>query len=183
MELEKAMKTEHPEKFFVFIRDIGAANQLWPELTEAGISRLSLLPNDLEPAQKFASLCEGLGEVSLKNINSKIKMPKYWQELNHLLARYSEHLINPDPDSAADIVSVLEHLDARRKPERFEKILQLIQVIQTEPSTEIATKWRRWQSLSAGAKTKDLPSGLTGPEIKAALRALLIEIIANDLHG
>ncbi|MBT3426903.1 MAG: multifunctional CCA tRNA nucleotidyl transferase/2'3'-cyclic phosphodiesterase/2'nucleotidase/phosphatase [Gammaproteobacteria bacterium] len=183
MELEKAMKTEHPEKFFVFIRDIGAANQLWPELTEAGISRLSLLPNDLEPAQKFASLCEGLGEASLKNINSKIKMPKYWQELNLLLARYSEQLINPDTNSAAQIVSTLEHMDARRKPERFEKILQLIQVIQPKPSNETTTKWRKWQALSAATKTKNLSPGLTGPEIKAALRALLIEIIANDLHG
>lgn len=183
MELEKAMKTEHPDKFFTFIRDIGAANQLWPDLTEAGITRLTLLPNDLEPALKFASLCQGLSEANLKNINNNVKMPKYWQELNLLLAQYSEQLINPHPDSAAHIVSTLEHLDARRKPERLEKILQLIQVIQPNPSNEIATKWRKWQALCADAKTNNLPPGLTGPEIKAAFRALLIKIIGNDLHG
>jgi len=183
MELEKAMKTEHPEKFFVFIRDIGAANQLWPDLTEAGISRLTLLPNEMEPAQKFASLCQGLNQTSLENLNNKIKMPKYWQELNLLLARYSEQLINPDLDSASEIVSTLEHMDARRKPERFEKILQLVQVIQPKSSNEIATKWRKWQALCARVNTQNLLPGLTGPEIKSALKALLIEIIANDLHG
>ncbi len=183
MELDKAMKTQHPENFFAFIMDIGAANQFWPDLTEAGITRLTLLPDDLDPAQKFAGLCWGLSETDLENMSSHVRLPKYWQELNLLLARHSERLINPDLASAPQIVSTLEHLDARRKPERFEKLLQLIQVIQSNPSNGIEAKWKKWQALCANAKTNTLSAHLTGPEIKAAISASLIKIIEDDLHG
>jgi hypothetical protein len=78
----------------------------------------------------------------------------------------------------------LEQLDARRKPERFERILEIIETLQpTQLNSEIATKWRLWQGLCARAQTKDIPKHLKGAEIKSALRAALINIIASQLHG
>ena len=184
MELDKVLKTEHPEKFFTFIEDIGAAAHLWPDMTQAAIARMNLIAINLEPAQKFACLCLDLTETSLQKINDKVRLPKQWQDLNILLTRHYQQLVNSDLKSPAHIVTTLEHLDARRKPERFEKILKIIEALQPiQSNIEIAAKWRQWQALCAQSQTKNLPRHVTGVEIKTAIRASHIAIIASHLRG
>ena len=204
-ELVKALVTETPARFFKVLAACGALHTLFPEFAalepnhtadEHGHTVIRLpvleqavdLSNDI--AVRFAALaCDidratsnGLRSDELEALCERYRVPGACRELARLVLQQRRQAQSADTLPAAELLELLNSLDAFRRPGRFDQFL-LVCTADANAEQRGFTGEHLQQALAAARSVRadDLAQqGLSGKEIGAALQQKRIAAIEKS---
>jgi tRNA nucleotidyltransferase (CCA-adding enzyme) len=133
-ELARGLMAEQPSRMFDLLQEAHALPVLFEPLALAWrerdlgrfVDRSALAGLSLE--QRYAVLCHRLGEGILA-LSQHWRVPSECRDMAQLLSREAAALRNSEEASPEALLQLLESVDAKRKPERFEAILAASQII------------------------------------------------------
>jgi len=199
-EIDKALISEAPGRFFRFLNDLNAGSKLWPELNENAVGlceQIASLSTGRE--ERIAALFWYLDNDAMKKINNRLKLPKQLVDLA-LLRDHFEVWSKLDSLTATDIVAWLYHIDAFRRVDRFKKVnrffdvvskclLELSPELSPEPLLQPSPKtdhiknyqdaWLKNHELATSIKAKEFTAKYQGKALGQALRLAQIEKISS----
>jgi tRNA nucleotidyltransferase (CCA-adding enzyme) len=199
-ELERALRTTHPGRFFQVLQDCGALAEVLPEidvlLHEAapGAAAMQALQAAADqgrsPPVRWAAMLTDLDTSALESLSVRLRIPNEYSELAALSARL-DRLLRTGGQSAETVVGnpallirLLESADAFRRPERFASWLEVLSARTTAsglPHETVSRLTSRFGSAQILAAAAHLDAGelsaLRGPEIATRLRALRIDAL------
>lgn len=142
-EMSRALQENTPVLFFQSLQACGALQKILPEMGEKTevrqnqnrvkplISNVNILLSKAENALKavtkitndpkirFAAFMQGLTESLFFQLCQRLKMPSDYQDLTLLAIRYQKDYRAIHKKNAEEILRLLEHLDAFRRPARM----------------------------------------------------------------
>jgi tRNA nucleotidyltransferase (CCA-adding enzyme) len=141
-ELERALATDNPERALEVLHECAALAVLLPELTRAeGLpvaldalhraTAITTAQGQPDTAARWAALLAHLPQAELEALCERLRVPTDHRDLAVLAARMHERLratAGTDAPLAADpdgMLTLLEHADAWRRPERFGRWLEV----------------------------------------------------------
>jgi tRNA nucleotidyltransferase (CCA-adding enzyme) len=180
MEVQKALHTDQPSRFFDLLNQVGAHQLLWPAIQIEKISLLKKLEAGHPlPEQKFAALCWEASD-DLKNQLTQLKIPNRFLDLALAASKHLDALLISKP-TAETAVDLMYQLDAFRRPDRFRSLSELaISVARAEGRAAPAGWFTLYEKIGqiSGAQ---IDSALKGPEFGRALRQARINELALHL--
>ena len=185
VEMEKALGTTHPEVFFHTLSDCQALAVLLPELSVSqGIAALArAAPHTPRLDCRWASLLSDLPEARVKAINQHLKVPNAYSLLATRVSAARPTLKNALRD-ATECMALIKLLDALRRDEPFEGVCETLIALE-QNSDEAKTTIELLRNACEQARTVTAAdfteSGLTGPDLGAAIEAARIEQIREVL--
>lgn len=115
-ELEKTLKTTHPELFFITLQEVDALKNLLPKLTDQGLAALKRAKKNVDDQViSFAAL-------SFEGPYLK-KCPNNFADLQNLVATHYQNFNQFKKLSVDEKLNLLHSLDFLRRPERSENFL------------------------------------------------------------
>jgi tRNA nucleotidyltransferase (CCA-adding enzyme) len=203
-ELERALITTQPRRFFELLKDTGALPVVMAELASflhapgPGAIALQALQHaaasNASAPVRWATLLAGMEENEIVTLCERLRAPREFTDLARLATRLGAHLHGSGRDLAAAmanadaVVRLLELADAWRRPERFAQWLQVMTARATAagvPSTPVAAMCRRLSlalQLTSGVR---LPGSelaeLQGPAIAVQLRLRRVTALRQNL--
>ena len=203
-ELLKALATQAPTRFFQVLAGCGALGVLFPELLPAadratierhgqGTIVLPVLEQAVALSDRttirFAALAcdmdnlhpEGQGENALASLCERYRVPNAFCDLARLALQQRRRLQAATGQSAAEVLRLLNRVDAFRREERFSELLQVCAADAAASHREFSSDYLR-QALAAAqsVNTAGLQlHGLSGKEIGRALQQGRIEAIGR----
>lgn len=139
-EMEKALRTETPSRFFEMLAACGALEKLFPSLCPHLSLRLKQLHKacalSTKTTVRFAALFSESTESELKTVCQRYRVPKDYQSLTHL-ALQQKHLYHTL--LLAEAKTVLDFLlkaDALRRPDRFADLLVVCEAVASTSTVE-----------------------------------------------
>ena len=168
-EVQKALATNHPARFFELLSQVGAHEKLWPSILEAKIELLKQIESRVDtPEQRFAALCDQAGIELAQNLNA-VKAPKRFAELAEAASRHLQKLMVTAPD-AEFAIELIYQLDALRRPDRFKSLATLAASVATVKNLEPPANWPLLIDETLQITAAQLDATLEGPQIGEALR-------------
>jgi tRNA nucleotidyltransferase (CCA-adding enzyme) len=177
-ELNKALKTTQPEEFFIYLKDIGAHDILWPEISDSIIEKLAALPIP-DPDTRLALLLMDLSADEISQFAKRLKLSNDRKELAQLVTRFHQTWARLHDLTAEEVVALLVATDAFRKSDRFNQFNQVCEAIL---GGSLADRWRLCQFTASEVRARDLATDATGPALGAAVRAEQVRRIRNVLQ-
>lgn len=148
-ELEKALKTDRPSRFFKVLHGCGALAKLFPEIDALYLSdaahadamhrdngeiyamrvleQTAVISTD--PKVRFAALAMNLDNDNeeavraVEQICTRFRLPNDFRELSVLAARYHQSIEQAVTLSAEELLKLMEDCDALRRQDRFADLL------------------------------------------------------------
>ena len=170
------------------------------------LEQCALLTDDCET--RYAALChdlgkgitpeehwpshrghEKLGVPIIDNLSKRLKAPTSYVQLAKIVSEFHLHLHRVEELKPKTIVKVLEHTDAFRKPERFEKFILACEADYRGrtgfekldyPQSEIMKKALS-ASLNLSTKTI-IEQGFTGKQIGEQIHQQRVRLVANSMN-
>jgi len=115
--MDRALAEIAPVIFIQVLRASGALARILPELdnqSEQRLQQATLLT--LDPKVRFAVLLSK--ESALKTLCQRLKVPNDYQSLAQLVIRYRSDYCRLPEMKAEEILTLFEHLDVFRRPQR-----------------------------------------------------------------
>lgn len=226
-ELEKALLTDQPSRFFYCLRDVGALSILFPEIDrlfgvpqhpkwhpeiDTGIHVMLVLDQAAKLSDdigvRFAALCHDLGKgttpaamlpshkghearsIALtKALCKRLRIPRSITTLALKVAEFHTHSHLLFELTAAEVLAVLEGLDAFRQPQRFAQFLLASEAdFRGRPGyeeAEMPEKLAFQACFDAARQITAAPfvqAGLQGPAISAAVATQRCTVIEDTLR-
>ena len=190
-EWQKALKSTAPQRFFQVLQACNATEVLFPKLPLTPVTLTALewsasLQND--PVINFAVLLHDYPDIL--TLSERYRVPRSYREVAQLCQQNLATFLSIQPHQHEIILSLLERLDALRKKERWEQwcvACQIIQSTQVATSTLLAQPYqilmRAWQAADNVKAGDHVQKGLSGPDIKKAIRSQRLQAIAAALTG
>jgi tRNA nucleotidyltransferase (CCA-adding enzyme) len=175
-ELNRALETPMPARFFEVLYHCNALARIFPELAQlfhqpfASSVALTYLnaTADLGGGERFAALAVPLahyphGQKDFEHLCTRLRVPTEYKELGRLLMTITPQT----PTTAAEWVNILQTCDAFRRPARFMRCVNLCQ--RWRP--DFAQQLQRAYDLCAPIQAQTLiAQGVCGADIGIALR-------------
>ena len=181
-ELARGLMYPHAARMLDALKACGALARMLPALDHAwpapGVcaALAQAVAIDAPLPVRWAALLHQLGMDEAGMVQSAVRAPQACADLARMLIREQGSLQSPDHDSQSAL-SLLEHCDALRKPERFEQLLQAMACVRRDMEP-LLQGWRRAldasRAVQAGAIAQAVPPepALTRAErIRAAVAA------------
>ena len=182
-ETERALSEADPLAYFKVLDECHALSQVFPELAStwqlgdptAKDFLASLAQASTAAEQRFVALSSHLSCDQLHAMAARLRISKSYTQLAELFIRYGEKVHSVMSLSAEQQLSLLESLDALRRPERLESLLSLCQShwclghpgVSSYPQSEyLDAAIEKVKSINA-QELRD--QGLSGKEIAEAL--------------
>lgn len=170
-ETERALAERSPQVFMSVLNHCGATDFWFPELKSPGEPTLLALEragvSNSETPVRFALMCGELEPAALTALCSRLKAPIQHGQLAELLIALTPLTVSPP--QAESLLTVLERIDAWRRPERCPRITQALDL--QKPGTPWSKAIREGLAITAAINAKQLVAqGLKGPAVGAALR-------------
>ena len=142
------------------------------------LSTISQVQTD--PRIRWAACIQPMGEKSLISIANYLKIPNEYSELALNVIRYQPTLLNIFQLNSEEILQLLEHLDAFRRPSRLQDFISSCQIPNESAKDFIQKIFEQLEKLDvkllvAGLNTKD------GEHIKTAIRKARLETIMREV--
>lgn len=183
-ETERALSEADPLAYFNVLDECHALSQVFPELAstwQLGVPTAmdfmaSLAKTSTSTEQRFAALSSHLSSDQLHAMASRLRISKSYTQLTELFIRYGENVHGVMSLSAEQQLSLLESLDALRRPERLESLLSLCQSHWCLSHPETSSYPQSAYLQAAIEKIKSINAqelrdqGLSGQEIAEALQ-------------
>jgi tRNA nucleotidyltransferase (CCA-adding enzyme) len=205
-ELERALSTSQPLKFFEVLHNCGAMLRLFPECgpvlqsaeaaTRACGSLRAAAASEFSNPVRWSAFVAELDEPALAAAHARLRAPNEYSELAELACRLSKLLRSearlPEENltTAEQLLALLEAADAFRRPERFEAWLQVAQARATGSDVPLSVialltdRVRRGLATAAAVKLDtDGTSELKGPQIGERIRSQRLAALAKFLSG
>ena len=200
-ELNKALVTDQPARFFKVLHSCGALAVLFPELEplyestddshgvreSAALRRFERAAQLATPEERFALLGWILAEVrgdqaaaaDLEALCARTKVPNDYRELALLVARQGAALDGCLEQSPEAVMALLEACDALRRPERFAQALPVCRVARDVSWPQQDYLLRCLDAAAAVNAAGLVAQGLKGPAVGQALHNLRVAAIAK----
>ena len=126
-ELMKALAERHPERFFEILNDCGALQVLFPEIQpilqeiKAALDNAAMVGWD--SIIRFSGLFYHCDIAATRQLCDRYRAPTDYRELAILVSTYHDYYEKVLTFGADILLSIIEGVDAFRRPERFEKFL------------------------------------------------------------
>jgi tRNA nucleotidyltransferase (CCA-adding enzyme) len=119
-ELQRALQEQNPAQFFLTLQACGALQVMLPQLQRTQIAALERVAHSSEdPIVRFGALFVELdGGTAERLTKQQLKAPKNYHAMAQLIAKYADDYRQVNMD-AEQRLTLLEKLDAFRRPERF----------------------------------------------------------------
>ena len=184
-ELQRALETDHPWRFFEVLLDC-RAHVLQPlVLDEVPIDLLkkATLETHSTPL-RFAVLLSGLTPANVTVFCQHLRAPKPYQVLASMVVNHSERAINPTgkPYDAEMWLQLLLDLDVLRRPERFEQFLGACQILADNHSQGLTRLTLAAQHLKNVTHHHLQQQGLQGLAFADALHQLRLQAMQAFLN-
>ncbi|KPQ29269.1 MAG: tRNA nucleotidyltransferase (CCA-adding enzyme) [Marinobacter excellens HL-55] len=178
-EVQRALHEQAPGVFFDVLRELGALDQLIPELTDTDTFRKGLQGLHCvhrrggSTAQRFAALLCTVPEPAALNRAKAMKSPNDCRDMVHLVCLFMQSL--PDHEAGAitpeAAMALFDQADIWRRAERFEHLVDTLLCTtgtdRAEFIDQLRTAARAALEVSPQAFIKQ---GLSGQELGAAIR-------------
>lgn len=208
-ELERALSEPHPADFFTVLRACGALAVLFPEIEtlfglpvsppvhgegDAGTAMLSMLEHAAQQsasvAVRFALMLlptaaiGGPPEAPAEALSQRLRVPVAVRELTVLAVRHRATIAVACELDAPSLVQLLASLDALRRPERLQEVLDVCALAEGDAPTHYAPA-RLLQRLNAVCRgvhpDPALAATAKGTAIRDALQAARTAAVAREL--
>jgi tRNA nucleotidyltransferase (CCA-adding enzyme) len=204
-ELVKALTTDQPTQFFKVLAACGALQILFPEFVplqkdgttdthgQAGLA-LAVLQQAVtqsdDIAIRFAALVcdldqgtpDGLAPEALSALCDRHRVPNACRELAVMALQQRGQVQAADSLTAAQLLELLNNLDAFRRTERFNQFLLVCKAASNTSSSFHDERLKQALAAAQAVRADDLQQqGLTGKDIGAALHQKRIQAIENSL--
>ena len=179
-EIDKALSTKAPSRFFSYLDEIRASNLLWPGIKVDTSEKIDLMRQE-DVESKLCATLAGLDEQDTRYFCERVNLENRRRDLVVLVNNEIEFWKNFHRHSAKEVVNFLERTDAFRKKDRF---IKFNRVCESLTKRKLGQKWL---SLYEMAQSVQLKSGdrekLKGPDFGKALKNKRIAEInrKNDL--
>jgi tRNA nucleotidyltransferase (CCA-adding enzyme) len=130
-ELVRALGESQPYQFFAVLENCGALEKLFFPISKhlMAIKKTleALTSTDADSVIRFAAIAANLDRAEMTFLNKRYRLPRSYHDLALLTIR----LKNSVPPSLSDydaVITLLEQLDAYRRPQRFKQALRAYQI-------------------------------------------------------
>jgi tRNA nucleotidyltransferase (CCA-adding enzyme) len=174
-EMQSALGEPCPEAFFELLQSCGALQKLFPEI-QAWEKPLTALKASVkltqDPIIRFAALMQAQNTDTLDAFSKHYRLPNEYPELASLVIRFQDPCHRALLLSAEELITLLESLDAFRRPERLDPWLTACEVAAPE-----AERIRKAYRAAADVDTAALAQGLQGLAIREAIHQARVAAI------
>jgi len=186
-ETDKALGEKHPAVFFQVLATCGALVLLWPELDkrcyEDDLAQGA--PRNANKYIRFALLMHRLPLDAIKHVATRYKIGRIYQNLAVQVAAHYPLFRDTHQLSAQAIATILESLDAIRRPNDTLQWIAACEVLQQlEKGGDSAAKL--WQNALAALRNVDitplLQQGLSGAALKQPIHDLRVSAVAKVIN-
>lgn len=126
-EFDRALSEDHAERFFQVLEDCSALNILFPELIPNYKQSIETLKRasqkNADPLVRFVSLCHGLSVDAIKTLCDRLHTPREYRDISLCIAKQHQHYSNISSLNSDELLSLIETLDAFRRPQRLDHYL------------------------------------------------------------
>lgn len=198
-ELDKALRTATPARFFDVLQGCHALPVLFPELVPCYAAAAAHSEKDAHlpvlaraaglsdaPVVRFAALACDLpdGDAALETLCDRYKVPNHYRQLATIVQQQRRAVHAIASASAEDIMQILEAIDAFRRGERLDDFL-LACTADAHASDAATDDYPQGEllrrALQAAREAEADTGGKSGPAIGAAIRAARVAAIATIL--
>ncbi|MBT4494804.1 MAG: multifunctional CCA tRNA nucleotidyl transferase/2'3'-cyclic phosphodiesterase/2'nucleotidase/phosphatase [Gammaproteobacteria bacterium] len=177
LEFDKALGTDDPAEFFIFLEQLGAAQLLWPEINLECTKRLAdSTITDVE--SRFALLMLDATHDEIQSLCQRLRMPRNRLELTIMVARHLNAWSNLAELSSADAVDLILSVDGVRRNKRF---LQFNNICEQISDLGIQNQWSAILKVIQEVKARDLAIEADGPELGQLIRIEQVKRVAATL--
>ena len=193
-EIERGLMAKHPLRMAQVLMDCGAWQRLWPELNandpdhKAALAQLNAKTDTasslLTLGQRWALWCHGATPDQVAAIGERFRVPTAVQDMAWAWATHRHALAQSTSDAAA-ACELLYRMDALRRPERVQGLIELAKLISLDDrQIQVARCWQSAMdallSVDAKAVNRDAQErGLSGMQIGLALKQAHTTAIAE----
>lgn len=172
-ELERALREQHPERFFMVLANCQVLPKLFPEIAlhftaiQKALNQAVYLSQ--ESSVRFAAMMFNLDKKDIENIARRYRAPNVYRELSLLAVKLKSELVkfSPDPEF---LVNLLEITDGYKRPERLKEALL---ACQANDERLAAIFDQIWLAYEATKSIKLLPDVILLEEDKKKLKQTL----------
>lgn len=184
-EFSRALQEKSPQRFLEVLQSCGALEKLFPEIYDFSqgnilLSQMAALTHD--PVVRFASLWINTSPESVAQFCLRNRVPSEYRDLATLIAKYQRDFLNLISATPENILSLLEKVDAFRRPERFLQFLQVCRILTEDEKYSNLLKLSH-QLASEIPIESLLKEGLKGPDIAVGLRKKRLAAIEDILSS
>lgn len=171
-ELQRTLGLPFPARFFIVLEECKALPILFPEIKSNLGTHMQILEKAVNSTTKetirFAAMLGSLASTEIKSLCQRVRAPSAYRDLA-LMTSDLRHNCSFTNFSAEELVTLLERLDAYRRPERFTDLL-----VAGKTFCNSIQYLKNAYSLTCAITANQLKD-LKGTEIKQALHALRVE--------
>ncbi|MBU0744022.1 MAG: multifunctional CCA tRNA nucleotidyl transferase/2'3'-cyclic phosphodiesterase/2'nucleotidase/phosphatase [Gammaproteobacteria bacterium] len=171
-ELERALGEPYPERFFIVLKNCQVLPKLFPEiaahLSEIRKALKQAVCQSQESMVRFAAIAFNLDKKECDTLCKRYKLPNAYRELSLLVLRLKNEGVKLSQKSDG-VVTLLEHADAYRKPERLKQAL-LASLVNDKRFKKVSQ--RVWDAYKITQKVRLTPK-IIMQEDKSNLRKIL----------
>jgi tRNA nucleotidyltransferase (CCA-adding enzyme) len=199
-ELERALLTTAPQRFFAVLIDTDALPIVMPELAvylqQPGPGSIAFAAlrgaatAGVSATIRWATLLVGMDDSAIVGLCERLRAPREFTDLARMATRLGGHLQGSGREpadvlaDASAVVALLEAADAWRRPERFAEWLQVLTAraaaagVSLIAAAAMRTRLADAQRMTGGVRlTATELSQLQGPAIAVQLRLRRIDVL------
>jgi len=139
---------KNPECFLEVLNSTGALADILPEFNVATLqdstqSLVAVTQGSRSKLLRFAAMVFSLELTSIESLCERLAVPNTFRDLALLLKQYYPSLLDSQQLDSQSLVKVIQRLDAHRKIERFELILEGVKILsKTQSFDSISLFWK-----------------------------------------
>lgn len=183
MEMERAIKGPHPEKFFDVLKKCSADRILFPYIKTPGpgINAMQRAADHKNSAPvRFAALMLDLTQEEVTKFCKQFNLSNQYRDLALLAIKNLPQFQRLSELDAPEILILLTNMGAFQNKERFNECLHVFGRYTQEPG--YVEKIRNAFHAATSINTKDLASKYIGHEITRRIKILRIEAIQQGMN-
>ncbi len=173
-ELYRTLGLSFPWRFFEVLKDCKALPILFPEIDKSFPKIIKVLRAvtalTTKESIRFAALLSYLDQRGIESLCMRVKIPGTYRDLALLVNKYQHDFHSALKLNSEELLILLEHVDAFRRPKRFTDFLLACEAGSTKIPSQQFEKLSKAHKLAAQVSVKlILDRGFTGERINKEL--------------
>lgn len=173
-EWQRSLTEKMPAEFLLVLDKCDALKKLFPSLAgniDEIISTLSATATHTsDPIFRFVATMLDTDPATLNALFERYRIPNEYRDLTTLMQQYYTNIIDAMELSAEALLTLLTQLDAWRRSERFQQVLDACVAIAPKAKTAVEKLKKAYTITAAIKPTEFVQQGMQGSAIQTALK-------------